>query len=138
MIYTCLTFRADYPKPEPGQSGAGDVAEDLVVGLRAMGFNPSDPEDQVFVHFVYCSSGEHRYEIMIAFDFVGEALWEISCPRRFGFFAKLFGKREDKELSALIQAIHRVVEKNPKVKEMRWHPKYGDKSYSSPHAITTA
>jgi hypothetical protein len=138
MVSTYLRFQADYPTPEPGASGAGEVASFLVAELRAKGFNPSDPEDQEFAHMVRCKSGQYEYEIMIAFDFVDGHTWEISCPQVLGFLSHLFGKTDEKELSTLIEAIHGTMQSNPHVKEMHWHPSYGDKSHDSRNPIYTA
>ena len=130
---TYLRFKADYPIPQPGQSGAGDVAALLVAGLRAQGFDPSDPEDREFAHFLTCPSGPGKYEIMVAFDFVDGQTWEISCPRTTGALSRLFGKGEETELSALINAIHVAISSDSRVKEMSWYPAYGDKRNGSPN-----
>jgi hypothetical protein len=72
---------------------------------------------------------------MVAFDFVDGSAWEISCPPVFGFFSRLLGRNEDKELSALIKALHETMEINSRVKEMHWHPSYADKSCDSPRPV---
>jgi hypothetical protein len=132
---TYLRFKADYATPQPGQSGAADVAASLIAGLRAKGFSPSEPKDQEFAHFFRCSSGAHKYEIMVAFDFVDGQTWEVSCPPVLGVFSRLFGKTEETELSALIAAIHATMKSNSHVKEMYWYPSYGDKSNSSSNPV---
>ena len=128
---TYLRFKADYPTPQPGQSGAGDLARSIVAALRAEGFKPSEPEDQEFAHFVRCPSGSREYEIMMAFDFVDGQTWEISCPRTLGFLSRLFGAGEEPELSALINAIHTTISSDSRVKAMSWYPSYGDKRNGS-------
>jgi hypothetical protein len=135
---TYLRFKADYPTPQPGQSGAGEVAAALAAGLRAKGFSPSAPKDQEFAHFLRCASGPHEYEIMVAFDFVDGHTWEVSCPPVLGFFSRLRGKTEEKELSPLIKAVHETMQSNSHVKEMEWYPSYGDKSHGSSHPIQNA
>ena len=132
---TYLRFKADYPSPPPGASGAGEVAKSLVAELRAKGFAPSEPKDQEYAHFVRCPSGPHDYEIMIAFDFVDGQTWEVSCPRALGFFSRLFGKSEETELSALVKAIDAAMKSNSHVREMRWYPSYGDKSNGAANPI---
>jgi hypothetical protein len=137
-IHTYLRFKADYPSPKPGESGAGEVASTLAAGLRTKGFSPSEPKDQEYAHFVRCSSGPHEYEIMLAFDFVEGHTWEISCPPVLGFLSRLFGKTEEKELSALAMAIHDTMRSNPRVNEMCWHPSYGTKSHRSSTPLQNA
>ena len=72
---------------------------------------------------------------MVAFDFVDEESWEVSYLPILGFFARLFSKIDENELSALSFAIHETMRNNPHVKDMRWYPKYGDTSYGSPNPI---
>jgi hypothetical protein len=72
---------------------------------------------------------------MVAFDFVEGHTWEVSCPPVLGFFSRLFGKTEEKELFSLIGAIHAAMQSNPRVKEMLWYPSCGDKSNGSPDPI---
>jgi hypothetical protein len=130
---TYLRFEADYPTPKAGQSGAGPVASTLIAGLRAKGFTPSEPEDQEYAHSFRCPSGRFNYEIMVAFDFVdGGRTWEVSCPPSLGFFSRLFGQNEDKELSALIKAIHETMTSEGHAQRLQWYPRYGDKSNGSP------
>ena len=128
---TYLRFEADYPTPERGQSGAGNVAAGIADGLRARGFNPSEPRDQEYAHFFRCPSSSYEYEIMVSFDFVDGRTWEVSCPPVLGLFSRLFGKNEDRELSVLIEAIHATVRSDPRVKDMKWYASYGDKSNGS-------
>ena len=137
MICTYLRFHADYLKPKPGQSGAGEVASSLASGLSIKGFNPSAPEDQEYAHFFRCKSGRHIYEVMVAFDFVDEESWEVSYSPILSFFARLFSKIDENEISALSSAIHETIRSNPHVKDLRWYPKYGDKSDGSPNPIYT-
>lgn len=132
---TYLRFKADYPTPQPGQSGAGKVATLLVASLRAQGFNPSEPEDREFAYFLTCPSGPAEYEIMVAFDFVVGQTWEISCPRTMGALSRLFGKGEETELSALINAIHVALSSDPRAKDMSWYPSYGDQRNASPNPV---
>lgn len=108
----------------------------LATGLRAKGFNLSDPEDQEFAHFIHCKSGQYDYKIMVAFDFVDGATWEISCPRTLGTLQRLFGKTEDAELSALVETIDLVVKTDSRTREMHWYPSYGDTSPESGHPVT--
>jgi hypothetical protein len=122
-------------KPKPGQSGAGEVASSLASGLRVKGFNPSTPLDQEYAHFFRCKSGYHLYEVMVGFDFVDEESWEVSYSPIRGFFARLFSKVDENELSALSSAILETMRNNPHVKDMHWYPKYGDTSYGSPNPI---
>src|SRR5438270_509469 len=137
-IRTYLRFKADYTSPEPGQSGAGEMASALTAGLRARGFSASEPEDQEYAHFFRCTSGPREYEVMAAFDFVEGQTWEVSCKPVLGFFSRLFGKTEEKELSALIMAIHETMRSNPRVQEMHWYPSYGVKSNGSPSPVDDA
>jgi hypothetical protein len=137
-IRTYLRFKADYPVPESGQSGAGEIAANLAAGLRARGFSPSEPEDQEFAHFFRCRSGSRDYEIMVAFDFVEGRSWEVNCPPTLGFFPRLFGKTENKELSSLVDAIHGVMQSNPRVKDMVWYASAGDKSNGSADPVQGA
>jgi len=135
---TYLRFKADYPIPQPGQSGGEAVAAALVAGLRAKGFNPSEPEDQEFAHFLRCPSGRHEYEIMTAFDFVDGQTWEISCPRKLGFLSRFFGQSEEVELTALVNAIHAVISSDPRVKELCWYPSYRNQTNGSPNPMGNA
>jgi hypothetical protein len=137
-IRTYLRFKADYPIPQPGQSGAGEITTALAAGLRARGFASSEPEDQEFAHFFRCRSGSREYEIMAAFDFVEGDSWEVNCPPTLGFFPRLLGKTEEKELSSLIGAIHAVMQSNSRVKEMLWYTSSGGKSNGSPDPIQSA
>ncbi len=129
---TYLRFKADYPIPAAGESGAGQIAASLVAGLRTRGFAPSEPADRQFAHFFRCASGPREYEVMAAFDFVDAHTWEVSCPRLLGSLSRLFGKTEDKELSSLLRAIHETIRSDSHVKEIQWYPRYGDKSHGSP------
>jgi len=138
MICTYLRFRADYSKPKPGQSGAGEVASSLATGLRLKGFNPSAPEDQEYAHFFRCKSGHHLYEVMVAFDFVDGESWEVSYLPVLSFFARLLSKIDVNELSALSLAIHETMRSNSHVKDMQWYPKYGDTANGSPNPIYNA
>jgi hypothetical protein len=138
QIRTYLRFKADYLPPEPGKSGAGEIATSLAAGLRAKGFSPSEPKDEEFAHYFRCPCGGREYEIMTAFDFMDGHTWEVSCPPRLGFFSRLLGRTEEKELSTLIMAIHDTIHANPHVKEMHWYPAYGDESNGSLNPIQDA
>ena len=104
----------------------------LAAGIRAKGFSPSPIEDREYAHTFRCKSGEYDYEIMVAFDFVDGGTWEVSCPPTLGWIARLRGKSEEKELSALISAIASVLRSDARVKNVRWYQAYGDKSAPSP------
>jgi len=70
---------------------------------------------------------------MVAFDFVDGVSWEVSYLPVLSFFARLFSKIDENELSALSSAIHETMRSNPHVKDMHWYLKYGDKSSGSPN-----
>jgi len=135
MITTYVRLDATLPKPEPGESGAGELAGILFEGLCAHGFKPTPPTDCEYAHFLRCKSGDCEYEIMVAFDFVDGKTWEISCPSRLGLLAKLFGKSERQELGALITAIHDILQSDSRVTSIKWNAGYGDRSYDFPNPV---
>jgi hypothetical protein len=129
---TAVRFEADFPKPKSGESGAGEVASMLIAGLRGNGFSPSPAQDEEYAHSFVCPSGKYSYSVMVAFDFVDNATWEVSCPPALGRFAKLRGQSEEKEHSALVSAIASVLSADPRIRNVRWYKSYGDKSDQSP------
>lgn len=134
MITTYVRLDTTLQKPatDGSSSGAGELADIVYKGLTALGFQPTTPTDDEFAHFLRCKSGNYEYEIMIAFDFVDEKTWEISCSTNLGFIAKLFGKSEQQELGSLINAISQILQSDARVISMKWNPRFGDRSHDLP------
>ena len=132
MVRTTARFESSFAKPKVGESGAGELAAMLAAGLKGKGFSPAPVEDQEYAHYFKCRSGEHEYEVMVAFDFNDGRTWEVSCPGVLGWLAKLRGRTEEDEHSALVSAIDSVLHSSSRITDVRWYRSYGDKSNPSP------
>jgi hypothetical protein len=132
MIRTAARFEADFPKPKAGDSGAGELANLLAKGLRVLNFPVLSVEDIEYGHIVNVRSGEYEYEIMAAFDFDDGRTWEVCCPPVLGSLARLRGKSEDKELTALVKAIASVLRSERSLRNIQWYPTPDDMSDPSP------
>lgn len=133
MITTYVRLDTTLQKPTAAgcSSGAGELADIVYKGLTALGFEPTTPTDDEFAHFLRCKSGKYEYEIMVAFDFVDQKTWEISCSTNLRFIAKLFGKSEQQELGSLINALFQTLLSDARVISMKWNPRYGNRSHDS-------
>ena len=100
------------------------LAELVVSGLRKRGFNASDVINEEPFFVTRCRSGEYEYQILSFLTYPDPAgpVWEVSCAPTIGFWGKLFGKSEDKELGPLLDAIHDTLKSDSHIKEMRWFP----------------
>ena len=79
----------------------------VVEGLRARGFTTSDVQYEEPFFVTRCRSGERTYPILayLAYsDDTGPA-WVVCCHRTIGFWGRLLGKSEDRELSGVLEAI---------------------------------
>lgn len=132
MIRTAARFEGDFPKPKAGESGAGELAKMLAAGLRVLGFAVISVEDVEYAHLVNVRSGEYTYEILVAFDFEDGKTWEVCCPPVLGSLARLRGKSEDKELTALVRALASVLLSERSLRNVRWYPSPDDLSDPSP------
>jgi hypothetical protein len=121
VIRTAARLEADFPKPKSGESGAGPLAQLLANGLRVLKFTVISVEDVQYGHVVNVRSGEYDYEIMTAFDFEDGKTWEVCCPPVLGSLARLRGKSEEKELTAVVRAIASVLRAERSLRNVRWY-----------------
>lgn len=132
MIRTAVRFEADFAKPKAGESGAGPLAQLLTNGLRVLKFVVISVEDLEYGHLVSVRSGEYDYEIMASFDFEDGKTWEVCCPPVLGSLARLRGKSEEKELTAVVRAIASVLRAERSLRNIRWYPTPDDLADASP------
>lgn len=98
------------------------LAELVVSGLRKRGFNASDVMNEEPFFVTRCRSGDYEYQILSCLAYADDTapVWEVSCPPTIGFWGKLFGKSEEKELGPLLDAILDTLKSDGRIKEMRW------------------
>jgi hypothetical protein len=48
------------------------------------------------------------------------APWVISCPRQIGFWRRLFGKSEEKDIGLVLDAIHDRLKNDARIRDVRW------------------
>ncbi len=101
----------------PGRS----LAELVAQGLRKHDLPADDPLNEEPFFVVHCRSGKIEYKILCYLLESQEVpAWVVECPRTMGLIAKWRGKSEEKELSAVVMAIHETLRNDSRVYEMRW------------------
>ena len=127
-VNTTVDFKADFDAdfPDLRKIGKDDdrvpgrpVAEMIQSGLRAHGFEISEIENNEPFFSINCRSGDYSYQIDISLA-GGDRVWEVHCDRAVGFFESLRGRRDEKELGEILDAIHAVLKNNKRVHEVRW------------------
>ena len=69
-----------------------------------------------------CRSGEHIYPILsyVLYPEKTGAPWVISCGRQIGFWRRLFGKSEEKDIGLVLDAIHDTLKNDARIRDVRW------------------
>ena len=128
MINTSAAIRGNFhhrPKPgaaEESELPGRDLAELVEQGLRRVGFAIEGVvyEEPFFV--VRCRVGQFEYELLsYLFDpHDVNPVWVVDCPSRLGFFDKWFARSKNAEYASVLQAIHRTLISDHRVREVRW------------------
>ena len=99
-----------------------ELAEVVVAGLRKRGFQTTDVKCEEPFFTTVCSLGSFKYEIL-SYIYVPDEIdpiWAVECPSPVGFFARLSGKSDKHEHGTLLDALHDVLNDEPKIREIRW------------------
>jgi len=123
-----VTFEGPFKKEasDNNYTVGEDLADYLVEGLKERGFEIKSVEDVEFAFLIKCISGTIKYEIMVGLDSIYNRYWEVSLNPRYGFFSRLLGQIEEKELEELLKGIHTVLKLNSSIVGIRWYKSYGD------------
>jgi hypothetical protein len=126
-----VAFKAEFDAQFPDLSEIGKdedripgrpVAEMIMRGLRERAIKASDVTNQEPFFEVTCEIGDYKYVVLtsIAGGDGNDPVWQINCGRIFGFWELFPGKNGDSELANLLEAVHDILKRDSRVKEIRW------------------
>jgi hypothetical protein len=130
-INTVAAIRANFDTKFPDLTGlpkgkdrlpGREFGDFVVEGLRKRGFQASDNQCEEPFFVTWCRSGDWEYKVFCYLYTPDEAspVWVVECPATIGFWGKLTGKSEERELSAVLAAIDDTLKSDARVKETRW------------------
>lgn len=133
VMNLAATMRGEFDETFPDLSslpkGADRVpgrrlGELVVEGLRQRGFTTSDVQYKEPFFVTRCRSGKRTYPIVayLAYSDDMGPVWAVYCQRTIGFWDRLVGRYEEKELSRVLEAIHDVLLQNSRITDIRWFP----------------
>jgi hypothetical protein len=110
----------------------------IVNGLRARGFQASDLEYEEPFFVTRCQSGEHIYPVFsyVLYPDKAGAPWMVCCEPQVGFWGKLFGKSEEKDIGSVVDAIHDTLKNDAHIRDIRWfkiapYEPFSEKKYAT-------
>jgi len=125
-------FKGGFPTPQQEDGVAlvdgleellREPAEAITRGLASRGIELDAPEWQDFMYEIRCTVKDRNYAVWFSFDYVGWEWFELSYNPTLGFFSKLFGKNEAKEMTQLSSALNSVLREISGITEVRWYEK---------------
>ena len=144
---TTVAMRTDFDATFPdlrslakGQDAVpGRQLGELVVnGLRARGFETSDVQYEEPLFVTRCRSGEHVYPVFsyVLYPEKSGAPWVVSCERQIGFWGRLLGRSEEKDMGLVLDAIEDILRNDARITDMRWFGKapcdpFSEKKYAT-------
>ncbi len=98
-----------------------DLASLVASGLRAHGLDAGEPVNEEPFFIISCRSGDFNYQVLCYLLEPGsDPIWVVECARTLSAIARWRGKSEEAELGAVVLAIHKTLEKDARVRDIRW------------------
>ena len=129
MARTVVTFASQVfntSEPRPGYVNPGcygdDVTRWLAAEMKKIGVPTEDPHQEDFGWYLPYRLGDQTFDFIVSYrPDESPSVWIGWIEREASTLSSLLGGRNRNIPDEAAKAIHRILESNPGIREIRWH-----------------